>query len=326
VRQQTYAVTTRLSSAPTMLSPSRRLARASKPLLPLNAWNDSALASNASDTLVNPSKFTHRINLTPRKENRPPQGNDRIAPQTLRSRTFRLANASLHQRVYHREPYPATLNSTGSVSPTPTELCLPPFTSPKPKLKEPLLPAQLPDSPTFWLFMYFCFNLGLTLYNKSVLVHFPFPYTLSALHALFGTLGGSLLAKRGYFVPPQLNLRDTAVLVAFSVLYAVNIVVSNVSLQLVTVPVRPLTLPVRPFTSFQFHQVVRASTPIFTIFFARILFGTRSSRAKKISLIPVVAGVGFASVSPSLPLLRSHNSCWSKARLATTILPLRASF
>ncbi|KAJ6590979.1 triose-phosphate transporter family-domain-containing protein [Mycena vulgaris] len=132
----------------------------------------------------------------------------------------------------------------------------------------------------FWLAMYFCFNLGLTLYNKGVLLRFPFPYTLSALHALFGTIGGTLLGKRGYFVPPRLNLRETAVLLAFSVLYAVNIVVSNVSLQLVTVP---------------FHQVVRASTPIFTILLARILFGTNSSRAKKISLIPVVAGVGFAT-------------------------------
>ncbi|KAJ7075136.1 triose-phosphate transporter family-domain-containing protein [Mycena belliarum] len=128
--------------------------------------------------------------------------------------------------------------------------------------------------------MYFCCNLGLTIYNKSVLLRFPFPYTLSALHALLGTIGGSVLAKRGHFVAPQLYLRETTILLAFSVLYAVNITVSNVSLQLVTIP---------------FHQVVRASTPIFTIFFSRLLYGARSSRAKNISLIPVVAGVGFAT-------------------------------
>jgi hypothetical protein len=86
--------------------------------------------------------------------------------------------------------------------------------------------------------MYFCFNLSLTLYNKGVLVSFPFPYTLSALHALFGTLGGALLAQRGCFAPSRLTLGGTGVLMAFSVLYAINIVVSNVSLQLVTVPVR----------------------------------------------------------------------------------------
>ena len=32
------------------------------------------------------------------------------------------------------------------------------------------------DSAAYWLGLYFCFNLGLTLFNKVVLVSFPFPY------------------------------------------------------------------------------------------------------------------------------------------------------
>lgn len=32
------------------------------------------------------------------------------------------------------------------------------------------------DSTPVWLGMYFFFNLGLTLFNKVVLVSFPFPY------------------------------------------------------------------------------------------------------------------------------------------------------
>jgi hypothetical protein len=40
----------------------------------------------------------------------------------------------------------------------------------------------------------------------------------------------------------RLGTKETSYLVAFSVLYAVNIVVSNMSLQLVTVPVRHLVL------------------------------------------------------------------------------------
>ncbi|KAJ7151432.1 TPT-domain-containing protein [Mycena crocata] len=198
----------------------------------------------------------------------------------MRGRSFHLASGSLHQRAYHHEPYPITSNYSGSISPSPTELCLPPFSSPtSPKFKQPVLRTPA-DSPSFWLAMYFCFNLGLTLYNKGVLVRFPFPYTLSALHAFFGTIGGTVLAQNGYFVPSRPSLREGVVLVAFSILYAINIVVSNVSLQLVTVP---------------FHQVVRAATPLFTILFSSILFGAQSSRPKKISLIPVVAGVGFAT-------------------------------
>ncbi|EPQ51849.1 TPT-domain-containing protein [Gloeophyllum trabeum ATCC 11539] len=128
--------------------------------------------------------------------------------------------------------------------------------------------------------MYFCFNLGLTLYNKGVLVRFPFPYTLTAIHALCGSIGGYFLLARGMYVPAKLSSQDNAALVAFSVLYAMNIAVSNVSLQLVTVP---------------FHQVVRASTPIFTIFLSYLFYGTLCSREKMISLIPVIVGVGFAT-------------------------------
>jgi hypothetical protein len=104
------------------------------------------------------------------------------------------------------------------------------------------LPSPSPTPSThrslaFWLILYFCFNLGLTLYNKGVLIHFPFPYTLTALHALCGTFGGLILLKNGAFVPAKLSDVDNLALVAFSVLYTINIAVSNISLQLVTIPV-----------------------------------------------------------------------------------------
>ena len=89
-----------------------------------------------------------------------------------------------------------------------------------------------------WLTLYFLSNLSLTLYNKFVLVRFPFPYTLTALHALCGSIGGYILMERGVFEPRTLTTAENTVLVAFSVLYTVNIAVSNLSLGLVTVPVR----------------------------------------------------------------------------------------
>lgn len=46
----------------------------------------------------------------------------------------------------------------------------------------------------------------------------------------------------------------------------------------------------------KFHQVVRASTPFFTIIFSVFLLGKRCTRQKVFSLVPVVAGVGFAWV------------------------------
>ncbi|TFK89532.1 TPT-domain-containing protein [Polyporus arcularius HHB13444] len=136
------------------------------------------------------------------------------------------------------------------------------------------------DSQASWLLIYFALNLGLTLYNKGVLVRFPYPYTLTAVHALFGSVGGYLLRRRNAYTPAQLSLKSYAVLAAYSVLFAVNIAVSNLSLQLVTIP---------------FHQVVRAATPIFTTLISTSLFGVRFSNTKLVTLVPVMLGVILAT-------------------------------
>jgi hypothetical protein len=114
---------------------------------------------------------------------------------------------------------------------------------------------EFTDTVGYWLGLYFVFNLGLTLFNKMVLVSFPFPYvspsrlrscsslipqTLTGLHALSGCAGCYFALERGAFTPARLTQKENLILAAFSVLYTINIAVSNISLQLVTVPVRPI--------------------------------------------------------------------------------------
>lgn len=60
--------------------------------------------------------------------------------------------------------------------------------------------CALTSSGAFWICLYFILNLALTLFNKIVLVHFPFPYLLTATHALFGTIGCLLLVLNAVFV------------------------------------------------------------------------------------------------------------------------------
>ncbi|KAG8934205.1 UAA transporter [Tulasnella sp. 418] len=145
---------------------------------------------------------------------------------------------------------------------------------------------SISNSTGMWLMWYFAFNLGLTLYNKKLLSQFPFPYTLTAVHALFSTLGCCSLRLAGQFTPIQLTVREITILSMFSILYTLNIAVSNVSLHLVTVP---------------FHQVVRAATPLFTIVIAYMLTRNHGKGflgvgwERLFSLMPVVVGVGFAT-------------------------------
>ncbi|KAK9897084.1 TPT-domain-containing protein [Cystobasidium minutum MCA 4210] len=136
------------------------------------------------------------------------------------------------------------------------------------------------DSPQAWIVYYFIANLSLTLYNKLLMNRFPFAWTLTAVHALSGCIGAQFCLSRGFFTQQRLTTRENLVLISFSSLYTINIAVSNLSLNLVTVP---------------FHQVVRAMTPLFTIILATIFLRKRSSRATWLSLIPVVAGVVFAT-------------------------------
>ncbi|KAF9467179.1 triose-phosphate transporter family-domain-containing protein [Collybia nuda] len=214
-----------------------------------------------------------------------------LAPGAIRNRPIR--SQRVYQRAFHTD-HPLNylqVSPTSKLHKLPLELPLP--TSPtRPRrfrsLRHTWLNAfcssvnasRLRSRPSLYLALYFTLNLGLTLYNKSVLIHFPFPYTLSAIHALCGSIGTFVLVRISRTPPPKLNFQETLILLAFSFLYTINIIVSNVSLGLVTVP---------------FHQVVRASTPLFTILFSASLFGAKSSRAKLIALIPVVTGVGFAT-------------------------------
>jgi len=103
--------------------------------------------------------------------------------------------------------------------------------------------SGISDYQAFWLFLYFVLNLVLTLYNKVLLVTYPYPYTLTAIHALFGLAGSTFLRLRKVYEPRSLCGSDHVVIVAFSILYSVNIAISNASLGLVTVPVsQPLAL------------------------------------------------------------------------------------
>ncbi|KAH8992160.1 hypothetical protein EDB86DRAFT_3079446 [Lactarius hatsudake] len=133
--------------------------------------------------------------------------------------------------------------------------------------------ADIASYQAFWLGSYFILNLVLTLYNKILLVSFPYPYTLTAVHAIFGLVGGTCLRLQNVYQPKSLWGSDYVLLLAFSLLYSINIAVSNASLDLVTVP------------------VVRATTPFFTTVLSWQLINARFNRYQLSSMFLVIIGV-----------------------------------
>ncbi|KAF8635587.1 hypothetical protein AX15_000235 [Amanita polypyramis BW_CC] len=219
-------------------------------------------------------------------------------PNDIRSRSRRVLRISSRLRAYHDHRQASTSPGSSILSPSLKNVTLPPFPPPisaspselklRSRGRSPWRPFLfgLNESPTFWLSLYFLLNLSLTLYNKSVLVKFPFPYTLTAMHALCSAVGSSVLLRSNVASLQDmrqslpLSWKEVTTLILFSTLFTVNIATSNASLGLVTIP---------------FHQAVRATAPLFTMLVSQILLGTRSSRDKLTSLLPVVAGVAFAT-------------------------------
>ncbi|CAK7565832.1 MAG: hypothetical protein SEPTF4163_003759 [Sporothrix epigloea] len=135
---------------------------------------------------------------------------------------------------------------------------------------------------TKWAYLaaYFACNVALTLYNKSILGKFAYPWLLTAIHAGSASIGCWIMEMRGIVKRTELSRREESVLLGFSVLFTINIAVSNVSLAMVSIP---------------FHQIMRSTCPVFTVLIYRLRYKRTYSTKTYLSLIPVVCGVGLAT-------------------------------
>jgi hypothetical protein len=146
-------------------------------------------------------------------------------------------------------------------------------------------------------------NLGVTLLNKSAFakVDFPYPYFLSFVHMCCNAVGSQLLfwsiardnARRkadtnasadatqqllGKIHRKKLDASGKRLILAFSIIFSLNIAIGNVSLQHVSV---------------NFNQVMRSLMPAITIAMGLAL-GKRISLTRQISVVPIIVGVAMA--------------------------------
>lgn len=135
-------------------------------------------------------------------------------------------------------------------------------------------------SKLLFLAAYFALNLGLTLSNKALLGKAKFPWLLTTLHASSTSIGCFLWMGFGSLKLTRLGRQENLVLVAFSVLFTLNIAISNVSLSMVSVP---------------FHQIMRSTCPIVTIWIYRLVYGRTYSKSTYLSMIPLIVGVALAT-------------------------------
>ncbi|EDQ85279.1 uncharacterized protein MONBRDRAFT_29453 [Monosiga brevicollis MX1] len=131
-----------------------------------------------------------------------------------------------------------------------------------------------------WLSLYIAMNLATTLLNKALLdtYQLPYPDMLVLLHYTCTFIGASVMVH-GFRViePAKIDQSAHIKLFLFSVLFNVNILVSAVSLNMV---------------SMAMHQIVRALTPMFTVIICSVWLSKSYSNNVLASL-----GVMFLGVS-----------------------------
>ncbi|KJX94400.1 tpt-domain-containing protein [Zymoseptoria brevis] len=131
-----------------------------------------------------------------------------------------------------------------------------------------------------FLAAYMTLNLFLTLSNKAVLTRARFPWLLTALHASATSIGCLAMLGTGYLKLSHLGKREQMVLVAFSLLFTINIAISNVSLAMVSVP---------------FHQIMRSTCPVVTILIYRWVYGREYGTMTYFTMIPLIFGCAVAT-------------------------------
>lgn len=160
----------------------------------------------------------------------------------------------------------------------------PRITNSEDMLQEKAKPSPSPLATGTWVVLYFATSLALTIHNKWVLskLNFRFPWFLTALHISFSGAGSWLVCRYSPSIPSRQLDRDAWVrLLLFSVLYALNIAMSNVSLA---------------YVSLSFHQIVRSLVPAFILVLEAVWLSKRHPAGRKLSLIPLIFGVTLATV------------------------------
>eukprot|EP00045_Choanoeca_perplexa_P017737 m.264152 g.264152 ORF g.264152 m.264152 type:complete len:321 (+) comp17618_c0_seq8:156-1118(+) len=112
-----------------------------------------------------------------------------------------------------------------------------------------------------WLALYIAMNLTVTVLNKALMQTFqiPYPNMLVLLHYTCTFVGSTILVNVLKVIEPAKLDRSAHIkLFLFSCLFNVNILVSAVSLNMV---------------SMTLHQIVRALTPAFTVLISGIWLG-----------------------------------------------------
>ncbi|XP_057951507.1 phosphoenolpyruvate/phosphate translocator 1, chloroplastic [Malania oleifera] len=130
--------------------------------------------------------------------------------------------------------------------------------------------------------LWYLFNIYFNIYNKQVLKVYPFPVTITLAQLAVGTILVILMWTLNLHKRPQISGSQLAAIVPLALVHTLGNLFTNMSLGKVAV---------------SFTHTIKAMEPFFSVVLSAMFLGEMPTVWVVLSLVPIVGGVGLASVT-----------------------------
>ncbi|KZV45691.1 phosphoenolpyruvate/phosphate translocator 1, chloroplastic-like [Dorcoceras hygrometricum] len=130
--------------------------------------------------------------------------------------------------------------------------------------------------------LWYLFNIYFNIYNKQVLKVFPYPVTVSLVQFAVGTVIVFLMWTLNIYKRPAISGSQLAAILPLAVVHTLGNLFTNMSLGKVAV---------------SFTHTIKAMEPFFSVVLSAMFLGEFPTVWVIFSLLPIVGGVGLASMT-----------------------------
>ncbi|CAL9779737.1 unnamed protein product [Musa acuminata subsp. burmannicoides] len=130
--------------------------------------------------------------------------------------------------------------------------------------------------------LWYLFNIYFNIYNKQVLKGFTFPLTITTVQFAVGTFLVLFMWTTNLYKRPKISASQLAVILPLAMVHTMGNLFTNMSLGKVAV---------------SFTHTIKAMEPFFSVLLSALFLGEMPTIWVLLSLVPIVGGVGLASLT-----------------------------
>lgn len=130
--------------------------------------------------------------------------------------------------------------------------------------------------------LWYLFNIYFNIYNKQVLKVFPYPINITEIQFAVGSAVALLMWITGILKRPKISSAQLVAILPLAIVHTLGNLFTNMSLGKVAV---------------SFTHTIKAMEPFFSVLLSAIFLGELPTIWVVLSLLPIVGGVGLASLT-----------------------------